>query len=585
MIEEARLDVSKLLGSIGLPPLIASSHSHHHHRQQVHPHYHVIEYAHVHIDLLHSMHSMLDSLRTGTSLRLGLGVSGGDGRHHVVVTRVEKAWIMRQRRRLQQKLQVEEERSTSTKMNDYRDNNHIDDRSEHDKHDKEITNAIMTPQCNSHDKSTPKDSSAPASTKTKTLLVLTFQKLRKILHRAIVDQAISIHDTLKVFHEYVIPTTYTTELLDEWGIFVNDLCHTSLNNAPLLTLSRLSKYIDNLGSYLSFSLSVFLVVVDNNDFDDITSSSSCCSCSDSMQRSIQFAKERSAYLQSAGPISHLHQDEDKSNDDTATAAAMRQENRTTGSDDNIVLLKNLQDTFEAARISLWAAVGQSQQTSPDEDGIDDVRDWWTQFKYHIDRSCALIPVVETQYHLTEKTATVNKQRRKEGTNEDNADLVNNSGCNNVAEVLEDVGKSTTLLLDHHSDKLEYMDKTIVFSGSAIGISHNVMQNKIIREKTKSVSLVSDRPARAFAMMDQKMLLQDLERRLKSMGLVMEHEVIMDTLTEFGNAKEDDTISENPTKTQSNLLFLGASGSLLLELTSAINTNNTTSSLEDGYNDG
>jgi hypothetical protein len=70
-----------------------------------------------------------------------------------------------------------------------------------------------------------------------------------------------------------------------------------------------------------------------------------------------------------------------------------------------------------------------------------------------------------------------------------------------------------------------------------------------------------------------------------MGLVMEHEVTMDTLTEFGNNKGDDTISENPAMTQRNPLFLGVSGSLLLELTSAINTNNTTSSLEDGYNDG
>lgn len=571
MIEETRLEVSKLLGSIGLPPLTtmtlmnaASSHCHH---QQVHPH-HVIEYANVHIDLLHSMHSMLDSLRTGTSLRLGLGVSGVDGRH--VVTRVEKAWIMRQRR-LQQRLRLEEERLTTAEINVSSYDND-DDSSKNDRHDNEITNAIMTPQCNGHDKSIPKDS-APAATKTKTL-VLTFQKLRNILHRAIVDQSMSIHDTLQVFHENVIPTTSTTELFVEWGIFVNDLCYTSLN-APLLTLSRLSNYIDKLGSYLSFSLSVFLVV-DNNDFDDITSSS----CSDSIERSIQFAKERSAYLQSAGPISHLHQDEDKSNDTAAAAAAsaMRQENRATGSVDNIVLLKNLQDTFEAARISLWAAVGQSQRTFLDEDEIDDTTDWWTQFTYCIERSCALIPVVETHYHLTEKTVTVNKERRKEGTDEDNAELVNNSGCNNVAEVLEDVGKSTTLLLDHHSDKLEYMDKTIVFSGSAIGISNNVTQNKRIREKTKSVSSFSDRPARAFTMMDQTMLFQDLERRLKSMGVVMEHEVTIDTMTQFGNAKGDDTVTENPIKTQSNPLFLGVSGSLLLELTSAINANNNTTSL-------
>ena len=573
MIEDARLEVSKLLGSIGLPPLTTmtsmnASSSHSHHQLLVMHPPHAIEFANAHIDLLHSMHSVLDTLRSGTSLRLGLGVSGdgGDCRRHVV-SRVEKAWIMRHRRLHQLLLEEVGLSITPTKINDSNDNNNYDDVSTTNHRN---DNGI----CDGRVKSAPKDDSATVSTKTKRM-VLTFQKLRNILHRAVVDQAMSFHDTLKDFHDNFTPTTTTmTALFEEWGIFVNDLRHTS-HNAPPLTLSRLSNYIDKLGSYLSFSLSV-LLVVDSDKFDNITNS--WCSSSDSsIKRSIQFANERSAYLQSACPMSHLHYDEDET-------AAMRQENGATGSVDNILLLKNLQDTFQAARISLWAAVGQSQRTSPDEDEINDARDWWSQFKYYIECSCSLIPVIEAQYHhLIEKTAIVNEQRRKEGADEDNADLVNNSRCNNVVEVLEDAGKTTTLP-NHRSDKLlNYLDKTIVFSGSGVGTSHNVTQQSIIREKAESS--VSGRPARAFTMMDQTMLLQDLERRLKSMGLVMEHEVTMDTLTEFGNNKGDDTISENPAMMQRNPLFLGVSGSLLLELTSAINTNNTTSSLEDGYNDG
>ena len=573
MIEDARLEVTKLLGSIGLPPLTTmtsmnASSSHSHHQLLVMHFRHTREFANAHIDLLHSMHSVLDTLRSGTSLRLGLGVSGdgGDCRRHVV-SRVEKAWIMRHRR-LHQRLEEVGLSITSTKINDSNDNNNDDNVSTTNHRN---DNGI----CDGRVISAPKDS-ATVSTKTKRM-VLTFQKLRNILHRAVVDQAMSFHDTLKDFHDNFTPTTTMTALFEEWGIFVNDLCHTS-HNAPPLTLSRLSNYIDKLGSYLSFSLSV-LLFVDSDKFDKITSS--WCSSSDSIERSILFAKERSAYLQSACPMSHLHYHEDEING-TATAA-MRQENRVTGSVDNILLLKNLQDTFEAARISLWAAVGQSQRTSPDEDEIDDASDWWSQFKYYIECSCYLIPVIEAQYHhLTEKTAIVNEQRRKEGADEDNADLVNNSRCDNVVEVLEDFGKTTTLP-NHRSDKLlNYVDKTIVFSGSGIGTSHNVTQQSIIREKAKSSSSsVSGRPARAFTMMDQTMLLQDLERRLKSMGVVLEHDLIMDTTAEFENTQTssnsggvinwDDTISENPIYDRSNPLFLGVSGSLLVELTSAINT--------------
>ena len=94
-----------------------------------------------------------------------------------------------------------------------------------------------------------------------------------------------------------------------------------------------------------------------------------------------------------------------------------------------------------------------------------------------------------------------------------------------------------------------------------------------------------------------MLLQDLELQLKSMGVVLEHEVIMDTTAEFDNSQTsgnsggvingwDDTISENPIKNQSNPLFLGVSGSLLVELTSAINTKQRDLSYcKGGYNDG
>jgi hypothetical protein len=616
MIEDARLEVSKLLGSIGLPPLLtmtsmnaSSSHSSCH-LQVVH----VIEYANAHIDLLHSMHSVLDTLRSGTSLRLGLGVSGvgggGDSRH--VVSRVEKAWIMRQRR---QQLLLEEGMSSIT-AEIMHSNDNVDYLStNNDRRDNLITITMATPQCVGHDKSVPKDSAAEATNTTRrrtNTLLLTFHKLRNTLHRAIVDQAMSIHDTMKYHHENIIPTTTTTTvLLDEWNIFVHDLCYTiTSHDAPTLSLSRLSNYIDKLGSYLSLTLSVFLLV-DNTEFDNTTNSccSSSSSCSDIIKRSIQFAKERSAYLQSACPMSYQHHDEDDINDTATATAAMRQENRATGSIDNILLLKNLQDTFESARICLWAAVGQSQQplhscyqTKDDsnEEIAEDARDWWTQFKYYIDRSYALIPVVEAQYHhLTEKTAIVNEQRRKEGTDEDHVDSLNNNCCNNIVEVLEDVGKSTTLLLDNRSDELEYyVDKTIVFSGSGIGMSNNVTQQSIIREKTKSsLSSTSSRPARTFNMMDQTMLLQDLEHRLKSMGVVLEHEVIMDTTAEFDNTQTssnsggvinswDDTISENPIKNRSNPLFLGVSGSLLVELTSAINTKQRDLLyLKGGYNDG
>ena len=136
---------------------------------------------------------------------------------------------------------------------------------------------------------------------------LALQKVRTILHRALVDQAASLQGMLAAIATATTPCKEATE----WNQFALDLQHSLLLHhhppggaAAVLTLSRLSSWVDRLGDYLSFALSERLSVrhlealaaAEEEAYDDDESMTTAMATRGAARRSTQFAKERIAFL-------------------------------------------------------------------------------------------------------------------------------------------------------------------------------------------------------------------------------------------------------------------------------------------------
>ena len=193
--EETRLEVSRLLGSIGAAPLaplgtmncnlglISGSSSGEYSHMDV-----TTELAAAHVDLIQTMDNALKVLRNGTSLRLGLGPTHSG--NEKVISRAEKACVERQ---------IKHHRSMIAR---------------------------------NESKYNPK---------------LTLSKSRCILHQTMVDQATSLRVTLT----NCIPCA-------EWDEFIEDMRYCSQQNASILTISKLSVSLNRLRDLLSFVMSTML---------------------------------------------------------------------------------------------------------------------------------------------------------------------------------------------------------------------------------------------------------------------------------------------------------------------------------------
>ena len=300
----------------------------------------------------------------------------------------------------------------------------------------------------------------------------------------------------------------------------------------------------------------------------------------------------------------------KDNYATATRDGGRRGKRPTGGDDELLRLRS---TFEAARISLWA-FGRSRPEQrrrrrevdgrrgrwndgeddddgdgDDDEGTEDARVWWAHFKDFVERSVASIPGIESHFLLGD-------ERGERGGGGGAADAPRDDAYV-AAECSEHVGDAVDGNGDGEyrlwpraagggSDEAKYAGKTLVFSGSGVGVTTRRYRSARTTGSTSGRPTPSSDPRRAFDATDQTMLLRDLELRIKTMGLSREEHEVVVIGKDFGadvDLRVDDACERGRIDGRDNALpdmsagqgrhgpfFLGASGSLLDELTSAIN---------------
>ena len=201
MLLQARVEISKLLGSIGAPPLISSvtgatteevvniNTTPNTREESVQTYLdNIVELATSHTELLKTMQSCLHMLTIGTGVRLGIGPNNIPGSR-----RAERAWLERKLR--------QHDTAEAVIMESYRPR-------------------------------------------------LTLHRCRQIVHHAIVDQTSSLHSI-------ACGQRVNFEGVTDWDDFVHDLKHTIESNC-VLTLSQLTKWVDSVGQFLRALLSEFL---------------------------------------------------------------------------------------------------------------------------------------------------------------------------------------------------------------------------------------------------------------------------------------------------------------------------------------
>ena len=576
----------------------------------------LIDLATAHTRLLQTMNRILEILSVGTGLRLGLGssvahcssngfVNDGNSR---LVSRAEKAWVSRQMRRLKEFNTSIEER--------------VENRGYHHHHQ-------------------PK---------------LTMQRIRHLLHKAIVDQATSLQVVLE---STAFSNTVNTPP-NEWNEFIHDLQlssepSTSRNiNTPILTLSQLCFLLSRMGGLLSFILSEGLSSEKLSDLSQqIVKIESMIECATG---SVQMARERMVFLQSAFPLlrsneydvfhdsleanidssekKDFQRDSSNANNDLegcisnkqTSEQSLQQQCHNRRNTQHIMqrqqkkeaenIIANLHIALETARISLWAFGDSISNRRLDQIGVGNVnfRDeqnleygtsnsdepirasncyveecsnndgedtgesdlWWSQFKELISQSWASISEFEDRF-----LAASNENGDHDDSDKD-VEKNTLSGSHPIpqcSELISSIGSDDCINVWKNDGPPT--DKILVFSGSG---THKKSQQSF-RQHTDHGNIP---PPPTHNVADQMMLLRDLERRLKTMGLAEEHEVVSIDICDDNERKSNSSPSQNAEQdcadiiantdrpvtkkrvdTTSRPFFLGVSGALLTELSNAM----------------
>lgn len=566
ILNDVRIKCSKELGLIGAPPLlstignqstkqmtyISTPHdgssisndtdktSSQQQTYQTNLNY-IYNMATTHTNLIQTMNNILESISLGTSLRLGLGPSGR------LVARVEKNWVARQQH-LQQ---------------------------------------LQSKGCTSNAQS--KTNIRIANTHQQKPIRLTLQKIRNILHQTIVDLAISLQEIPNHAKQCMI-----TSSANEWDEFISDLQHSINNtsNPQILTISQLTIWINHLGSFLSFALSTIL----DRDGSMVlfVSDSPLMAC---VKQSVQFANERIAFLHSACPLS-----QPQGNDiiPTYNGSGTPKSNTTAAADDHVAsnigrnqkkrqaeqIIQNLQATLDAARVCLWAfeqsytdlddtASNKSStdklESNHDTAESDDTTGWWSQFKDLMERSQASIPEFENQFL---STAVDEDDEQEEVAEEKISDL--SASRQVTTEYSELISKATGEMaaagVESKHPSLP-VNKTLVFSGSG---TKSLNKKRIIMPTPAEQGGDSISPPPVFNSANQTRLLQDLQTRIKTIGVAEDTDPHAEMIDTNDREEEKDRSSAtllsnggNDKRKGSQSCFLGVSGSLLAELSSTI----------------
>ncbi|KAL7480540.1 hypothetical protein ACHAW6_006229 [Cyclotella cf. meneghiniana] len=499
---DTRHQVSAMLGSIGAMPIASSppmdftwaSDSDDIHATTVSSYLHAtLKLAASHIPLIRAMNDALDILKTGTSLRLGLGTrnsyySGNDG----LVSRAEKAWSERR---------------------------------------------PLDPETCSDDGNR-SHSCYPR---------LTLLRSRRILYQAMADQAYLLRSIVVFFHDNV------SRAACDWNEFIDDMQYVSqllpTQTAPALTLSNLSFWINGLRDLLYFVLSQLLadsfVVYFQKDWGGLVTL---------LKQASQSAKERVYFLTCAFSLS-------QSRVDSVTPQTPHCQSESNPNDAEIKrnaskLIHQLQSTMEAAQVSLWAFRESFTEEGKPLCDSQDPKIWWSQLKELLSQTEISMDHFE---HSFLATSTSGKEEETSESAKKPSCTVNAVSMNNVTEIFVDIAdrhKEDPLLNADNLATEEHSDKTLIFSGSGLHKDSQPTGKRDIRGTSAMLST-------SHETFHQTMLICDLQKRLKTMQLADEHEVIS------LNACKDESLHSKPIYRRAAPFFLGAEGPLLTELASAL----------------
>jgi hypothetical protein len=221
----------------------------------------------------------------------------------------------------------------------------------------------------------------------------------------------------------------------------------------------------------------------------------------------------------------------------------------------IKTIHQMQSTLEAAQVSLWALMqsfleGQEESTSS---SAENPRVWLSQFNellsqtessmHHFEN--AFLPTsADEDSHIIEKepiTAAISTTK-----NLQEPELINEEPADEPVKVT--MINPCTIAVNEHADK------TWIFSASG-------QQSSIRRKRSERNPTATSRSSERF---EQSLLMRDLQKRLGTIKLAKEHEAVR------LDANKDDGGDSKAKEMQSVPFFMGVQGSLLSELSSALN---------------
>jgi len=503
MLLQARLDVSKIIGSIGVPLQafstdcycanndnetmqshngngeITNINSAQHNiddQESVRNHFNsIVELATSHTALIQTMQSCLHMLSIGTGVRLGIGPNNIPASR-----RAERAWMARQLRQ----------------------------------HDTTQQAGIKIPH-------------RPQ---------LTLHRCRQILHNAIIDQAKSLQS--------IGALGVTFDRMTDWDDFVQDLTYT-MNSRCVLTLSQLSRWIDNLSMFLADILSSNLLW---RGFDKETYLRM------NISDSLQMVKERIVFLQSAFSLRNEE------------SLAKSPDKKNNGPDVNNII-DALKSTIEGAYVSLWAF----EEARSEECSKPEWKQWLGDLNDLVKRSSSIVKELEDNLLVSSEVGLSSGGERIDAADESLVDIEDGELCTAPTSALlvsDGTSKSKVpLLSDNEIERNVPFDKTLIFSGNGCHTSSRILKTKAGNPmKSRNASKPS-----SFTTFHRTVLLQDLQSRLETIGLADEYEVVAATESPDDEVMEiEDRMRSQPsTSCRDPPMFLGVSGSALAELTSSI----------------
>lgn len=473
--EETRIDISRMLGSIGAPPLTALTFAQHDNdidlsnanNACIDDSLYLDATSHLsasHVNLIKTMDNALNILVSSTSLRLGLGVTHSENER--AVFRAEKTRAER----------------------------HL----ENDK-------------LNACGRCHPK---------------LTLSRSRQILCQIMIDQAVSLRATL----------TFDDLEYKKWDEFIDDMqyCYklNSSQNAPVLTLSKISIWMNDSRGLLCFVLSQLL------------SQKAVTKDVSYIKQSCQFVRERFEFLQSTFSLSaptqvdnsfQAPQDDSKMpfNDESARHA--------------MKMMYQLQLTLEAAQHSLLGMRHSFLEDHSKSADSDDTIVWWSQLNDLLSETESAMNHFKSQYlpHKHDDMVEISD----EGAQSKLITHTISSGIEIVDDAPDEhLGSCSQTLNSIH----KHADKTWVFSASG------AYKQGPRPSSTRTGDLLHS--TKAFG---QTLLIRDLEKRLNKIQLADEHNAVQ--LDEYNG----DMAELKPCERQAVPFFMGVEGSLLSELSNAL----------------